>query len=108
MKIMHRLLGYLRPYWPRVALGAFCLVATTVLALMMPWLLRGAIDIGLASESSTITAHRLSTITRADKIIVIDHGKIIEQGMHQELLAQQGHNYRLYTRAHAEPLAQSA
>jgi ATP-binding cassette subfamily B protein/subfamily B ATP-binding cassette protein MsbA len=59
----------------------------------------------LQGRTAFIIAHRLSTITRADKIIVIDDGKIIEQGTHQELLAQRGHYYRLYTRAYAEPLS---
>ncbi len=43
-----------------------------------------------------IVAHRLSTIQHADKIIVLDHGKIIEQGNHQELLKAKGHYYDLY------------
>jgi subfamily B ATP-binding cassette protein MsbA len=62
----------------------------------------------LHGRTAFIIAHRLSTITRADKIIVIDQGEIIEQGTHQELLAQQGHYYRLYTRAYAEPLSVTA
>jgi ATP-binding cassette subfamily B protein len=56
MKVLRRLLGYLRPFWHRVALGVFCLVAGTVLALMVPWLIRSAIDIGLASEPSVLLA----------------------------------------------------
>jgi ATP-binding cassette subfamily B protein/subfamily B ATP-binding cassette protein MsbA len=61
----------------------------------------------LQGRTAFIIAHRLSTITRADKIIVIDRGEIIEQGTHQELLARQGHYYRLYTRAYAEPLSEA-
>ena len=44
-----------------------------------------------------IVAHRLSTIQHADNIILLSQGKIIEQGSHQELLAQKGKYYHLYT-----------
>ncbi len=44
-----------------------------------------------------IVAHRLSTIQHADNIIVLSHGKILEQGTHQQLLHQKGRYYRLYT-----------
>ena len=44
-----------------------------------------------------IVAHRLSTVQHADNIIVLSHGEIMEQGDHQELLAQKGMYYRLYT-----------
>ena len=44
-----------------------------------------------------IVAHRLSTIQHADNIIVLSHGKILEQGNHQELLRQRGRYYDLYT-----------
>ncbi len=43
-----------------------------------------------------IVAHRLSTVQHADNIIYLSHGKIIEQGTHQELLAKQGRYYELY------------
>ena len=44
-----------------------------------------------------IVAHRLSTIQHADNIIVLSHGKILEQGSHQQLLQQKGRYYQLYT-----------
>ena len=44
-----------------------------------------------------MVAHRLSTIQHADNIIVLSHGKIVEQGNHQQLLKQRGNYYRLYT-----------
>jgi len=50
----------------------------------------------LNGRTSFVIAHRLSTITSADKIVVIHDGKIIEQGTHTELLANQGMYYELY------------
>ena len=44
-----------------------------------------------------IVAHRLSTVRRADRIIVLSHGGIVEQGTHEELLGLEGRYYRLYT-----------
>jgi ABC-type multidrug transport system fused ATPase/permease subunit len=50
----------------------------------------------LKGRTSFVIAHRLSTITKADKIVVIHDGRIIEQGMHTDLLANQGMYYELY------------
>ena len=50
----------------------------------------------LQGRTSFVIAHRLSTITNADKIVVIDGGKITEQGKHAELIALQGRYYELY------------
>ena len=48
-------------------------------------------------HKSFVIAHRLSTIRRANRIIVIENGRIAEQGTHAELLSLGGHYYRLYT-----------
>jgi ATP-binding cassette, subfamily B, bacterial len=51
----------------------------------------------MEGRTSFVIAHRLSTIRRANRIIVIENGKIAEQGTHAELLRLGGHYYRLYT-----------
>jgi len=50
----------------------------------------------LKGRTAFVIAHRLSTITSADRIVVIHDGRIVEQGSHQELLAQRGSYYELY------------
>jgi ATP-binding cassette subfamily B protein len=70
----------------------------------------------MKGRTSFVIAHRLSTIRRADRIIVIEGGKIAEMGTHTELLHQKGHYYRLYTQqfrhereqAYGDPLTFSA
>ena len=44
-----------------------------------------------------VIAHRLSTVRNADAILVLEHGKVIERGNHEELLAAKGKYYQLYT-----------
>jgi ATP-binding cassette subfamily B protein len=52
------------------------------------------------NRTTLIVAHRLSTIQSADLILVLDHGKIIERGTHQQLLAMHGHYYEMYQLQH--------
>ena len=58
-------------------------------------LIERAIATTLANRTSIVIAHRLSTIRRADRIIVLDHGRLIEQGNHSQLMARQGHYCRM-------------
>lgn len=58
--------------------------------------IQGALDQLVADRTSFIIAHRLSTVRDADKILVIQAGRIIERGSHEELLKQRGFYYQLY------------
>jgi ABC-type multidrug transport system fused ATPase/permease subunit len=49
-----------------------------------------------SGRTSIVIAHRLSTIQKADRIVVLDKGKIIESGSHSELLLKRGYYYKLY------------
>ena len=60
-------------------------------------IIQQALDRLMEGRTSFVIAHRLSTIVNADQIVVLDNGRIIEQGTHAELLAKQGRYYNLYT-----------
>ncbi len=65
-------------------------------------LIQRAIERVLRDRTSVVIAHRLSTVQRADRIIVLHHGEIREHGTHQELLALRGLYWRLYKLQYAD------
>lgn len=60
-------------------------------------LVQAGMDNLLAGRTSFVIAHRLSTIINSDLIMVLDHGRVLEAGNHDQLLAKQGYYYELYT-----------
>ncbi len=71
--------------------------ATSSVDTLTEGLIQKGMDTLMEGRTSFVIAHRLSTIRRADRILVIENGKIAEMGTHRELLLQRGHYYRLYT-----------
>lgn len=69
--------------------------ATSALDNESEHLVQEAINIGMKDRTSIVIAHRLSTIKDVDRIIVMNEGKIVESGSHQELLDKQGHYHNL-------------
>ena len=58
--------------------------------------IQAALDHAVQGRTTLVIAHRLSTIEKADLILVMDQGRIVERGSHQELLAQKGYYSRLH------------
>ena len=69
--------------------------------------IQNAIDTIIKGRTSLVIAHRLSTVKNADLILVVNDGKIIEQGTHQDLLKAHGYYYRLYTRQYEDEATSS-
>ena len=63
--------------------------------------IQSAMQLIMQDRTSIVIAHRLSTIRDSDLIVVMDHGRIAEQGNHEELLARRGKYYELYMTQYA-------
>jgi len=63
---------------------------------------QAALDVLMQNRTSIVIAHRLSTIENADRILVMDKGKIVEAGTHKQLLKENGHYTKLYQKEFSE------
>jgi ATP-binding cassette subfamily B protein len=80
--------------------------ATSSVDTLTEALIQKGMEALMKDRTSFVIAHRLSTIKRADRILVIEDGRIVEMGSHAELLRAQGHYYRLYTQQFRQELEQ--
>ena len=80
--------------------------ATSSVDTLTEALIQRGMELLMAGRTSFVIAHRLSTIKRADRILVIENGRIAENGTHAELIRARGHYYDLYTRQFREEMAQ--
>jgi len=79
--------------------------ATSALDAESEVLVQRALEQLMKGRTSVVIAHRLSTVRRADRIVVLDRGRIVEQGTHSSLLAARGHYARFHDLQFAEPVS---
>ena len=79
--------------------------ATSSVDTLTEALIQRGVEALMKDRATFVIAHRLSTIKRADRILVIEQGRIAELGTHAELLRQRGHYHHLYTRQFRQDLS---
>jgi ATP-binding cassette subfamily B multidrug efflux pump len=72
--------------------------ATSALDSEIEAAIQQSLDTLMAGKTVIAIAHRLSTIARMDRLVVLDHGRIVEQGTHEQLLLENGHYAALWHR----------
>lgn len=82
--------------------------ATSSIDTVTEQLIQDATQKLMEGRTTFVVAHRLSTIRSADTILVVSGGKIVERGNHDQLMAQRGHYYGLYTRQYADENTRAA
>ena len=82
--------------------------ATSSIDTITEHLIQEAIEKLMQGRTSFVIAHRLSTIRSADVILVVQNGKIVERGRHEELLAKRGYYYNLYIKQFREEKVKAA
>ncbi len=82
--------------------------ATSSIDTLTEHLIQNAIAHLMKGRTSFVIAHRLSTIRQADIILVVDAGRIVERGTHDELMAAKGAYYNLYMRQFEQESAEQA
>jgi subfamily B ATP-binding cassette protein MsbA len=76
--------------------------ATSALDLESEHMIQEALEKLASTRTTFIVAHRLATITHADRIVLIENGEIVEEGTHDELMKEKGHYYDLYQVQHLD------
>ena len=71
--------------------------ATSSIDTRTEWLIEKGMDRLMQGRTTFVIAHRLSTVRNSNAIMVLEHGRIIERGSHDDLIKQKGKYYQLYT-----------
>jgi len=79
--------------------------ATSALDSHSEWMVQAALETAMKGRTTLVIAHRLATVKKADVIWVMDHGRLVEQGTHQDLMARQGLYASLAELQFTEPMA---